>query len=80
MAIDANHYLMNFECSNCGHRFQKQVRKGTPAHGQAGPCPNCGVRENMPGVGQHKVIRDNQSDNPTGGREILMEGGPMPPR
>jgi DNA-directed RNA polymerase subunit RPC12/RpoP len=79
MATDSNHYLMKFRCANCGHQFEKEVRKGTPAHGQAGPCPNCGVRDNMSGVGHHQVIRDNQSDNPTGGRQVLMEDSRFPP-
>ncbi len=76
-ALD-NHYFMKFKCSNCGYSFEKQIRKGTPARGQAGICPNCGVRDNTSGIGQHEVIRDNQSDNPTGGRQMLMEGGPYP--
>jgi len=71
--VDANHYLMNFQCANCGNQFDKQIRKGTPAHGQAGICPNCGVRDNMSGVGQHKIIRDNESADPTGGRQMLTE-------
>lgn len=78
MEIDANHYLMNFECANCGHKFERQIRKGTPAHGQAGICPNCGVRDNVAGVGGHRVIKANESENPTGGRQVLMEGGPRP--
>jgi len=76
MTVDDNHYFMSFKCSNCGHVFEVQIRKGTPAHGQAGPCPNCGVRDNTSGVGHHSVIRDNQSDNPTNGRHMLMEKGP----
>lgn len=70
--IDANHYLIEYECANCGNRFQKQVRKGTAAHGQGGVCPNCGVRENN-GIGQHRVIKANESLDPTGGRQILNE-------
>jgi len=71
--VDVNHYLLNFICANCGHKFEKQIRKGTPASGQAGICPNCGVRDNMSGVGQHKVIRDNESSDPTGGRQVILE-------
>ena len=71
--VDANHYLITFQCANCGERFEKQVRKGTPAHGQAGICPNCGVRDSTSGVGQHKVIRANESEDPTGGRQVLLE-------
>ena len=71
---DPNHYTMNFICANCGHKFERQIRKGTPANGQAGICPNCGVRDNVSGVGQHKVIRDNESADPTGGRQVLLEG------
>jgi DNA-directed RNA polymerase subunit RPC12/RpoP len=71
---DPNHYNMSFICANCGHKFEKQIRKGTPANGQAGICPNCGVRDNVSGVGQHRVIRDNESADPTGGRQVLLEG------
>ena len=71
--VDANHYLMNFQCANCGNQFDRQIRKGTPAHGQAGPCPKCGVRDNVAGVGQHKIIRDNESTDPTGGRQVILE-------
>ena len=73
--VDANHYLIEFRCANCGQTFEKQIRKGTPAHGQAGPCPNCGVRDNVAGVGGHSVIRANESTDPTGGRQILLENG-----
>ena len=71
--VDASHYLMNFLCANCGHKFERQVRKGTAANGAAGMCPNCGVRDNVAGVGQHTPIRANESDDPTGGRQVLME-------
>jgi len=71
--VDVNHYLIEFLCANCGQRFEKQIRKGTPAAGQAGICPNCGVRDNTSGVGGHKVIRANESEDPTGGRQVLLE-------
>ncbi len=71
--VDVNHYLMNFLCANCGTKFDRQIRKGTPATGQAGICPKCGVRDNTAGVGGHKVIRDNESTDPTGGRQVLLE-------
>ena len=71
--VEPNHYLMEFLCSNCGTKFEVQIRKGTPAAGKAGICPNCGVRDNVAGVGQHKVIRANESQDPTGGRQILLE-------
>ncbi len=76
--VDVNHYLIGFLCANCGHKFEKQIRKGTAASGQAGPCPRCGVRDNVSGVGHHRVIRDNESPDPTGGRQILLEQ-PIPP-
>jgi len=75
--VDANHYLMEFICANCGHKFSKQIRKGTPAAGQAGICPNCGVRDNTSGVGGHKVIKANEDMIPHDGRQILMEGRPF---
>jgi DNA-directed RNA polymerase subunit RPC12/RpoP len=78
--VDQAYYMMNFECANCGHKFEKQLRKGTPAQGQAGICPNCGVRDNTSGVGGHRVIKANESENPTGGRQVLMENGPYPQR
>jgi len=77
--VDSNHYLMNFICANCGAKFERQIRKGTPTQGQAGICPTCGVRDNVAGVGQHKVIRDNESADPLGGRQVLMENGPHYP-
>lgn len=77
MSQDKNHYLMKFRCANCGYEFERQIRKGVPAPGQAGVCPNCGVRDNVAGVGQHKIIMANESPSPTGGREILMERGPI---
>lgn len=66
-----NHYLIEYECINCGSRFTKQLKKGTPAHGHAGNCPNCGVGEQK--IGQHKVIRANESLEPLGRRQILNE-------
>jgi len=71
--VDASQYLMNFQCANCGSKYEVILRKGVPAQGQGGICPNCGVRDNTAGVGGHKVIKANESENPTGGREILME-------
>lgn len=68
---DQNHYLIEYECINCGSKFSKQLRKGTAAHGNGGTCPNCGVGENK--IGQHRVIRANESTDPTGGRQILNE-------
>ena len=38
-------------------------------------CPNCGVRDNVAGVGGHKVIKANESQDPTGGRQVLLEPG-----
>jgi len=73
--VDAAHYRMDFICANCGNKFERQLRKGTPAAGQAGICPHCGVRDNVSGVGQHKVIRANESEDPTGGRQMLREPG-----
>lgn len=70
---EANHYTIEFLCANCGEKFEKEVRKGTPARGQAGPCPKCGVQDNTAGVGGHKVIRANESADPTGGRQVLLE-------
>ena len=78
IVVDANHYLIGFICANCGYKFKKQIRKGTAAAGQGGPCPNCGVTDNKAGVGHHQVIRDNQSPDPTGGRQILLEQPPPP--
>jgi len=71
--VDLNHYAIEFLCANCGHRYEVQIRKGVPAVGQGGPCPKCGVRDNTSGVGGHKVIRDNESSDPTGGRQVLLE-------
>jgi len=70
---EPNHYTIEFLCANCGLKFAKDVRKGTPARGQAGNCPNCGVKDNTAGVGGHKVIRANESSDPTGGRQVLLE-------
>lgn len=75
--VDGSHYLISFKCANCGNKFEKQVRKGTAAAGSAGICPNCGVRDNVAGVGQHTVIRANESEDPTGGRQVLMERPPF---
>ncbi len=71
--VEPNHYLIEFLCANCGNKFEKQIRKGTPAMGQAGPCPQCGVKDNTAGVGGHKVIRANESTDPTGARQVLLE-------
>ena len=71
--LEPNHYEIEFLCANCGHRYKKQIRKGTPAVGQGGVCPRCGVRDNTAGVGGHRVIRANESSDPTGGRQILLE-------
>jgi len=71
--VDSNHYLMNFQCANCGENFERQIRKGVPARGQAGACPKCGVRDNTAGVGGHKVILANENSDPTGGRQVLLE-------
>ncbi len=74
--VTPGHYLIRFICANCGYKFEKQISKGTAASGQAGTCPNCGVADNVSGVGHHKVIRDNESADPTGGRQILLEQPP----
>ena len=78
LQLNDSQYGMKFECANCGHLFEVAIRKGVPASGQAGICPNCGVRDNTSGVGGHRIIKANESENPTGGREILMERGPHP--
>ena len=69
----AGNYVIEFCCANCGQKFETQIRKGVAATGAAGICPNCGVRDNTPGIGAHKVIRANESEDPTGGRQVLME-------
>ena len=71
--VDDSQYLMNFLCANCGHDFEKKLRKGVAAAGQAGICPHCGVRDNVSGVGQHRPIRANENKDPTGGRQVLLE-------
>jgi len=71
--VDVNHYLIEFLCANCGSKFEKQIRKGTPASGQGGICPTCGVNDNTSGVGGHRVLRANESQDPTGGRQVLLE-------
>ena len=72
----AGHYLIKFQCPNCGDIFSRNIQKGAKAEGRGGVCPNCGCRDNDPtlGLGMFKVMRKNE---PTyDARQVLME---MPP-
>jgi len=70
------HYLIKFQCPNCGEIFLKDIQKGVKAEARGGTCPNCGCRDNDPssGVGMFKVVRKNEPKYDA--RQVLME---MPP-
>jgi len=36
-------YKISYKCSNCGSTFDKNIPKGTKAHGNGGECPYCGI-------------------------------------
>ena len=37
-----DHYLVSIACENCGHHFEKAVKKGELAPVRHVTCPNCG--------------------------------------
>jgi rubredoxin len=63
-------YKMRFKCANCGFLFEVNIRKGNPANGAAGICPNCGVRSGRSGIGHHEAVYPSDTMN-LGDKEIL---------
>jgi len=59
--LDANQYAVDYRCPNCGVLMTKAVQKGTVALGKGGHCPNCGVKDGTPSVGNFQVIKKNPS-------------------
>jgi len=55
----SNQYSMQFRCPNCGEVFSKAVQKGVSALGKGGSCPNCGVNDGQPQVGNFTVIKQH---------------------
>lgn len=49
-------YKMTYRCANCGHEYTMEIRKGSPARGAGGQCPNCGMASGKPGVGHHETV------------------------
>jgi len=66
--VQEGFYKMQYRCANCGHLFDAQVRKGSPARGASGSCPNCGMATGKPGVGHHETVLPNMT---VGNKEIL---------
>lgn len=62
MAIDEvgkNQYAVQYRCPNCGIVMTKAIQKGIPALGRGGECPNCGVKDAAPQVGNFQIIKKN---------------------
>jgi len=74
----AGHYLIEFQCPNCGEIFSRNIQKGVKAEGRGGICPNCGCRDNDAalGLGMFRVVKKNEPLYNQ--RQILMENMPHP--
>lgn len=68
--MERQDYEMEYRCANCGHTFKVKLRKGSTARGNSGPCPNCGVKSGLPGIGEHQMVWPEQKFQ-VGGKEIL---------
>ncbi len=68
--MERQEYEMEYRCANCGQKFKVLIRKGEPARGAAGTCPNCGAASGRPGIGHHEMTWPS---NPlsVGNQEIL---------
>ncbi len=51
------YYEMMFTCSNCEYIFKAEVERGTPAKGNGGECPHCGVRDGHNGLNNFSFSR-----------------------
>ena len=74
----AGHYLIQFQCPNCGEIFSRDIQKGVKAEARGGACPNCGCKDNDPGsgLGMFKVIKKNEPSHDL--RQMLLENQPHP--
>lgn len=74
----AGHYLIEFQCPNCGEIFSKNIQKGVAASGRGGTCPNCGCKDGDTTfhLGNFKVVKKNESQE-LSGRQILLEIPPF---
>ena len=68
--MERQEYEVEYKCGNCGHLFKVNLRKGLPAKGAAGDCPNCGIPSGKPGIGEHQMVWP-EAKFAVGGREIL---------
>jgi DNA-directed RNA polymerase subunit RPC12/RpoP len=56
--VDLMNYDVEYQCSNCYHKFNKKLKKGTPAKGAGGVCPNCGCKDGQEEVGQFIIVEE----------------------
>ena len=62
------HYLISFQCPNCGEIFSRNIQLGVAASGRGGACTNCGC--------MFRVVKKNEPDADL--RQILLENQPHP--
>lgn len=72
------HYLISFQCPNCGEIFSRNIQLGVAASGRGGACTNCGCKDNDSslGLGMFRVVKKNEPDADL--RQILLENQPHP--